>query len=349
MKSCLMFVAAAIAAAAPARAQAPDRGTVVGYIAAFEGVDRAIDRGGFENYTQLDLAFANPTPAGEMTDAQGLACAPSVRNGPMISDAQMQRLVTAVHGAGAKLVVSLGGATVPACGGDWAQLLAPQTRDRVVSNIVGMVDRYGLDGVDVDIEGELLTAIDRAGNFTPFVVALSGALHPKGKLLTAATGSYPGGMIPDGSLPFFDVIGIMSYDYVGPTWGTPGAEHSTLEQAQKDLALWIGKGVPVSRLAVGVPFYGRGFGTYTGSASLQQIVGLSGKDQLKSDVLGQRCGGCSYVTYNGLPTLERKAELAGAWGAGVMVWQIGQDMPDNSAIRHINAAYRKGRALARRR
>jgi len=50
-----------------------------------------------------------------------------------------------------------------------------------------------------------------------------------------------------------------------------------------------------------------------------------------------------------LPTLERKAELAGAWGAGVMVWEIGQDLPDGKAIRHINAAYRKGRAHAHRR
>ena len=28
-----------------------------------------------------------------------------------------------------------------------------------------------------------------------------------------------------------------------------------------------------------------------------------------------------YITFNGLPTLERKARLAGAWGAGVMVWR----------------------------
>src|SRR5206468_1710141 len=39
-------------------------------------------------------------------------------------------------------------------------------------------------------------------------------------------------------------IGIMSYDAVGPTWGTAGGEHAPYSQAQADLSLWIGKGVP---------------------------------------------------------------------------------------------------------
>ena len=90
------------------------------------------------------------------------------------------------------------------------------------------------------------------------------------------------------------------------------------------------RSVPPRKLALGVPFYGRGFGTYREGWSLDDIATSFGKDQLKSDFVGQRCGGCSYVTYNGVPTLERKGELAGAWGAGVMVWEVGQDLPDGS-------------------
>ena len=80
--------------------------------------------------------------------------------------------------------------------------------------------RYDLDGLDIDIEGELMMRIDAAGNYTPFVRELATALHARSKLLTAATGSYPGGMVPDASLPYFDLLGIMSYDQVGPTWGS---------------------------------------------------------------------------------------------------------------------------------
>jgi len=346
-----MQILLAIAAAAGVLTSLPheqDRGNVVGYIAAFKGLDREIEQVDFRNYTQIDLAFVNPTPAGDVLGADGLACSPA-GGGAMVSDAQLRQLVASAHQAGTKVVASLGGAVIPPCGGDWTQLAAPDLRPKVVSSLMEMVDKYQLDGIDVDLEGELMVKIDQAGNYTPLIAALAEQLHARSKVLTAATGSYPGGMIPDSSLPYFDLIGVMSYDQVGPTWGTPGAEHSSYEQAEKDLALWIGKGVPASKIALGVPFYGRGFGTYREGWSLKDISDSFGDGQLKSDVVGERTGGTGYITYNGLPTLERKAELAGAWGAGVMVWEIGQDLPDGKAIRHIDAAYRKGRAHAHRR
>jgi GH18 family chitinase len=141
----------------------------------------------------------------------------------------------------------------------------------------------------------------------------------------------------------------MSYDAVGRTWGTPGGEHASYAQAESDLAIWIGKGVPADKLLLGLPFYGRGFGSYAEGWSLERIGATFGKDQLNSDVVGQRCGGCDYITYNGLPTLARKAELAGAWGAGVMVWEIGEDLSDGGAIHSVVRAYRKGRSQAGRR
>ena len=330
-------------------AHSKNRGAVVGYIAAFKGLDREMQQRGLDQYTQLDLAFVNPTPTGEVVDGSGLACAPAVSgdSAVMVSDAQLRSLVESAHRSGAKVLASLGGAVIPPCGGDWSQLLQMPMRQTVVSNLVAMVDRYGLDGLDIDLEGELMMGIDKAGNYTPFVRELAQALHAKSKLLTAATGSYPGGMVPDATLSYFDLIGVMSYDAVGRNWGTPGAEHSTYQQAQDDLALWIRKTVPARKLALGMPFYGRGFGTYREGWNLPEIAAQFGERQLDSDVAGQRCGGCSYITYNGLPTLERKAELAGAWGAGVMVWEVGQDLPDGRAIRHVASAYRKGQAHAR--
>jgi GH18 family chitinase len=326
--------------------QAKDRGAVVGYIAAFKGLDREVQQPGIDQYTQLDLAFVNPTPAAELVGPAGLACAPAVQGNSnfMVSDAQLRALVAQAHRDGTKVIASLGGAVIPPCGADWSEVLQPEMRPKLIANLIAMVDRYDLDGLDIDIEGDLMMHIDAAGNYTPFVRDLATALHERSKLLTAATGSYPGGMVPDASLPYFDLIGIMSYDQVGATWGTPGGEHSTHAQALTDLTLWIRKGVPARKLALGMPFYGRGFGSYAPGWSLQDIASRFGDAQLNGDVVGQRCGGCSYITYNGLPTLERKAELAGAWGAGVMVWEVGQDLQDGRAIREIARAYRKGRA-----
>jgi spore germination protein YaaH len=341
MKRILTIVATAMLAVSDANA-AP-QGRIVGYIAAFKGLDSVTDERLFRNYTQLDLAFVNPNLSGEVTDENGLVCAPA-GNGAMISDAQLRRLVALAHAAGATLLASLGGAVIPPCGGRWSQLLSPEMRPKVVAAIVEMVDRYGMDGVDVDLEGDLMRSIDRDGNYTPFVNELANALHARSKLVTAATGSGPGNMVPAESLAYFDVIGIMSYDAVGPSWGTPGGEHSTYAQSQADLALWIAKGVPASKLALGMPFYGHAFGMFPESWALHDIASRFGNRQLSGDVVGERCAGCSYITFNGLQTLERKATLAGAWGAGVMVWEIGDDLPGDAAIRHVSAGYRKGLA-----
>lgn len=344
----VLLLVAAFFAVSPA--QAKDRGIVVGYVAAFKGLDREMQQRGLDNYTQLDLAFVNPTPSAEVADAAGLACAPAVEGNDsvMVSNAQLRALVAQAHRSGARVIASLGGAVIPRCGGDWAVLLQPQTRPTLVANLLALADRYDLDGFDIDLEGELMMSIDAAGNYTPFVRDLASGLHARSKILTAATGSYPGGMVPDASLPYFDLIGIMSYDQVGPTWGNPGAEHSAYAQAVADLTLWIRKGVPPGKLALGMPFYGRGFGSFREGWSLQDIATQFGAAQLNSDVVGQRCGGCSYITYNGLPTLSRKAELAGAWAAGVMVWEVGQDLADGRAIRSVVRGYRKGCFNARR-
>lgn len=346
MRPLASFLAATLLAASPAHAE--DKGVVVGYIAAFKGLSHEMTQPGLDQYTHLVLAFVNPTPAGDIVGSGGLACAPS-GGGAMVSDAELQAMVSSAHAKGTKFLASLGGAVIPPCGGDWAQLLSPQSRSRLIRNLADFVERYDLDGLDIDLEGELMTGIDRQGNFTPFIEELAKALHARSKMLSAATGSYSGGMIPDSSLPFFDLISIMSYDEVGPTWGTPGSEHSTYDQAQADLALWIGKGVRADKLALGVPFYGRGFKNYRQGWSLADIASQFGDRLLDADVVGERCAGCSYITYNGLETLGRKAQLAGAWGAGMMVWEVGQDLPDARAIRHLAAAYREGRSDARKR
>lgn len=344
MRSVLAFLAAGFLATP---ALAAERSVAIGYVPAFKGLDAIVERGGFEHYSHLMLAFVNVGPAGEILADGALACTPN-GDGTMISDASLRSFVAAARKVDAKIIASLGGGTIPQCSGDWAAVLRSETRGKVVSGLMELVDRYGLDGIDVDLEGELMTRIDREGNYTPFIRELSAALRSRSKLLTSATGSYEGGMVPDASVPYFDLIGIMSYDAIGPTWGTPGEEHASYEQAEKDLRLWLSKGVPASRLALGLPFYGRGFGSYRQGWSIAEIADEKGEKALQADVIGKRCAGCDYVTFNGLPTLERKAALAGAWGAGVMVWEIDEDLPDDRAIRRVIEGHKKGRAYAGR-
>ncbi|MFN4095513.1 MAG: glycosyl hydrolase family 18 protein [Sphingomonas sp.] len=304
---------------------------MVGYVAAFKGIDLTIARTRLEDYTHFNIAFANPDANGAFARDGQLTCMPAPF-GAATTVAEVRAQVTRLRAKGAKVLVSIGGGVIPGCSGDWRALLAPGKRDATVAALVALSDTLDLDGVDVDLEGELLTAIDRAGNYTPFIAALSRAMQARGKLLTCATASYEGGMIPVGSIRYFDLVNVMSYDAIGPSWGPAGAEHATLAMAERDLKLWLDRGVPRDRLVLGVPFYGYGFNGHAANWSYRDLVATF-PEAAKGDTVGKACAGCRYVTHNGPATIEAKAQLAGRVAAGVMVWELSQDSPDHALTR----------------
>jgi GH18 family chitinase len=331
---------AALLASQPAIAQtkAP---VVIGYVPAFKSMGPIMAKADLTQYTHINLSFVNPDPTGAVALNGVMTCMPD-SGGTQVTGDAMRTAVTLAHAKGAKVLVSLGGGIIPQCSGDWRVMLEPQNLDIVVADLIKLVDDYGLDGLDVDIEGTLLTEIDKAGNYTPFIKALSEALKARGKLLTCATASYEGGMIPVSSIPYFDLINVMAYDAIGPSWGTAGDEHSPLAQAKSDMDLWRARGVPKDKLVLGVPFYGYGFSDYKdGYGGMRDLIARYGDDILKTDVIGKRCGGCSYITYNGLETLQKKAKLAADKGAGIMVWEISQDTDDHRLIKTAKAALKE--------
>ena len=318
------------AAAAPARAKP----ATVGYLAAFKGLELSIARTHLPSFTHFNLSFANPDAAGTFVRDGRLTCMGDASGTNLTVDA-LRATVAKLQADGAKVLVSVAGGVIPGCSGDWKALLAPGKRAATAAALIGLADTLGLDGIDVDIEGELLTAIDRAGDYVPFIETLSAAMKARGKLLTCATASYEGGMIPVGSIPYFDLVNVMSYDAIGPSWGQAGSEHSSLAMAQRDLDLWLARGVAPERLVLGVPFYGYGFGGEKPNWSYRDLAAAY-PDAAKGDLIGQRCAGCRYITYNSPATIEAKAALARAKAGGVMVWELSQDTPDHALTRAIH-------------
>ncbi|MCR5871194.1 MULTISPECIES: glycosyl hydrolase family 18 protein [unclassified Sphingomonas] len=319
---------------------APSKPVMVGYVAAFKGIDLTIARTRLEDYTHFNLAFANPDASGAFVNDGQLTCMPAPF-GAATGVAELRARVEQLRSKGAKVLVSIGGGVIPSCSGDWNALLASDKRDATVASLVALSDTLGLDGVDVDLEGELLTAIDRAGNYTPFIAALSRAMQARGKLLTCATASYEGGMIPIDSIRYFDLVNVMSYDAIGPSWGPAGAEHATLAMAERDLKLWRERGVARDRLVLGVPFYGYGFNGHAANWSYRDLVSAF-PQAATGDTVGKACAGCRYITHNSPATIEAKARLAQRIAAGVMVWELSQDSPDHAltraALRGLSAA-----------
>lgn len=313
------------------------RPVVVGYLAAFKGLDLSIARTDLSSFTHFNLSFANPDAEGRFARDGRMTCMGD-ETGANLSVETLRETVTRLQASGGKVLISTAGGVIPGCSGDWKALLAPERRAATVAALVELADTLGLDGVDIDIEGQLLTEIDRAGDYTPFIAALSDAMKARGKLLTCATASYEGGMIPISSIPYFDLVNIMSYDAIGPSWGEAGAEHSHYDMAVRDLDLWLARGVPRERLILGVPFYGYGFGGEKANWSYRDLVAAYGKDATKVDVIGDRCAGCRYITHNSPATIEKKSRLGAEKGGGVMVWELSQDNPDHA----LTGAIRRG-------
>lgn len=307
---------------------------VVGYLAAFKGLGLSIDRTHLPGFTHFNLSFANPDTNGAFVRGGRMTCM-NDETGANLTIETLRPAVARLRAGGAKVLISVGGGVIPDCSGDWKALLAPDKRATTAAALVALADQLGLDGVDIDLEGELLTAIDRAGNYTPFIETLSQALKARGKLLTCATASYEGGMIPVASIPYFDLVNVMSYDAVGPSWGPSGAEHSPYAAAQRDLDLWLARGVAPARLVLGVPFYGYGFGGERPNWSYRDLVAAH-SDAAKGDTIGEACAGCRYITHNGPATIEAKARLAKAKAGGMMVWELSQDTPDHALTRAIH-------------
>ncbi|MET0246091.1 MAG: glycosyl hydrolase family 18 protein [Sphingomonas sp.] len=314
----VMFLAAACAVSAQARP------VLVGYLPAFKGLVSKVATTPIDGYTHINIAFANPDPSGRLVRNGRMTC---MEDGAQdhVTVPQLRDAATRLRAKGAKVLLSVAGGILPRCAGDWSALTGAGTRDRLVKELLATVEAAGLDGIDIDIEGELLTRIDRQGNYTPFIAALSNKLKARSKLLTVATASYEGGMIPVGSIPYFDLVMAMSYDAIGPSWGTPGSEHATPAQAEHDVALWLDRGVAPERLVLGVPFYGYGFGSYPPHLDFRDLLTTYPDKALGDDVIGKACAGCDYVSFNSVATIRRKAALARARAGGVMVWEITQD------------------------
>lgn len=297
---------------------------VIGYIASFTDMKAAIDKTDLSKLTHINLSFTNPDAAGKLVDNGMMTCMPGMHGGN-VSAADVAYVIDKAQAAGVKVLASVAGGVIPACSGNWEVLLQPANRQNTINNLISFMEDFGLDGIDIDIEGVLLTTIDNAGNYIPFIQALSKELITRKKLLTCATASYIGGMIPVSSIPYFDFVNIMSYDAIGPSWGPTGVEHSPYAAAIEHINIWKDRGLPKEKLVLGVPFYGYGFGTYTSDYTYARILAEFGVNAANSDLIGTACASCDYITYNGATTIKAKTRLGIEQGTGVMIWELSQD------------------------
>ncbi len=291
--------------------QAEER-RVVGYVPTWIDLPAFTETLPFEKLTHLNLAFANPE------NSKGDLPFPKAGAG----------LVSKAKAKGVKVLISLGGGSAS---GDkvlkerYAHLLGDaERRAAFVRLLASYVSKHDLDGVDVDLEGDLID-----NHYGRFISELGAVLKPAGKLLTAALSKgYGGHRVPVSTFEHFDFINIMAYDDTGPWSPEDARQHSSLAYAKENVAWWLERGLPRNKAVLGVPFYGWGFGKaarkqdYHYRALIAQYPEAAEKDEVGET-----------IWHNSLPTIRAKARycLDEKLG-GIMIWSLDQDASGEKSL-----------------
>jgi len=284
---------------------------VIGYVQDGDDTPDVADQVDYPKITHLNIAFANPTDT----------------NGTMSVPPHIKPLVERAHKNKVKVLISIGGgfASTDATQRErYFDLMSDAKRSSFVRSLVKYVDDNRLDGLDVDLEGP---AIDKG--YASLVADLAKALKSDSKLLTAAVSRWFGGdQITSKALGSFDYVNVMAYDATGPWDPKHPGQHSSLDYAKGCIEYWIGRGVPKTKLVLGVPFYGWGFGDafnqggYTFAQIVEKFPGSESSDQAGST-----------VWYNGIPTIQAKSKYVLEQGlGGVMIWSLNQDARGNLSL-----------------
>jgi GH18 family chitinase len=271
---------------------------IIGYATSWSGLADSIN---YSCITHINYAFALPLADGHLR--------------PLENTEKLQALIQLSHQAGVKVSISVGG---------WSDENGPldpvfedlganaSSRVNLVNDIVGLINTYDLDGADIDWEYPDVGS--SAKNYDSLMNQLYKALHPNGKLVTAAVAgdSYNGAGIDLFIKSVTDWINIMGYDY-------NDYQHSTYSQSIAGVQYFQGKGFPNSQLALGVPFYGR-----NSWESYAQLV-ARGADPYADTFNG--------IGYNGINTIQSKSDYVKKNGlAGIMIWELSQDLNNQYSL-----------------
>ena len=163
-----------------------------------------------------------------------------------------------------KVLLSIGGWEA----GNFSEMAADAThRKNFSENCVAAVKKYNLDGIDLDWEyptssmAGISSSPDDTKNFTLLVKELRSVLG-NDKLLTMASSANAKYVDFKSCVEYLNFVNIMTYDMGDPPYHNAGLYKSTKTTLSCDEAVskHFSKGVPYSKMVLGIPFYGHGDG-----------------------------------------------------------------------------------------
>ena len=318
---------------APGPQPTPLTKVVIGYYPSWGRAALDHTKVDYANLTHIANAFAWPDSTGNLV---------------VPADYLYPELNAAAHQNGVKMILSLGG--WGNCGGFPGMSSSSANRSNFIGQVVSFCLANGYDGVDID--WEFISNSTEQADFVLFIQELSAALKARTPklLLTMAVPAdgYYGQWIDYEQLAAdFDFIGFMTYDFHG-SWSdhsghnsplypdagdTDGSVDETFQYARQ-------RQVPLGKLLLGVPFYGKSFDCgglglpfttstdypYSAAMSLLGAGWTRLWDATAQVPYLRRADAGMIVCYDDTQSVEAKCEYVKTrQSAGIIIWDLTQD------------------------
>jgi chitinase len=328
----VLVLAACEVSQVPSEPTRPNK-VVFGYYASWDKAAFDHTKVAYKYLTHIANSFAWP-------DSDGNLVVPS--------DFLYPALNTSAHAAGVKMIVSLGG--WGNCAGFPGMASTAANRNRFIAQLISFCKTNAYDGVDID--WEFVSNDTEKANFVLFIEALGAALKAQtpALLLTMASpsGNYYGRWIDFERLADdFDLIGFMTYDYHG-TWSDHAGHNAPLYTpagdscgSLNDTFLYArSRQVPLAKLLVGVPFFGRSFDcgamgqpfttsegwSYTDVMALPSSAWTRIWDAEAQVPYMRRLDGTMVISFDDMSSVGLKCQyVKDKASAGVIIWELSGD------------------------
>lgn len=311
---------------------AAGEGFVAGYFASWKRdvVDHTMIA--YVHLTHIAHAFAWPDGEGNLVLPEGYL---------------YPELNQEAHAHGVKILMSLGG--WGNCEGFAPMAADPAKRAKFVRQAAEACRERDYDGLDIDWEF-VETEAERE-SFTALIRELDAALKamtpPRLLSMAAPAGAYYGRWIDFEALhPCFDFIGFMTYDFHGG-WSDHSGHNAPLYacgdscgSVDETFLYARSRGIPASKILLGIPFYGRSFDCSalglpfqtSGEVSFTEVQSRLAKGWTSSrdfcarvPLLRSPAGG-AIVSYEDVLSVRSKCRYALDEGAGgFIIWELSHD------------------------
>ncbi len=276
----------------------------------------------YDTLTQINYAFLVPTATGELEWLSG------------IDEEERQALnslVSRAHDEGVAVLISVGGWDIGDGGGVDSRFAAlaedAAMRTTFIDNLVAFINRYGMDGVDID--WEFPDSTTEADHFVALMQEVRAAMQSpdnfvdgQTKLLTAAVSpeDWYGQWVKPAISDTVDFLNVMAYE-------KGGVDHSPYTYAVEALDYWITtRGFPKERIMLGLPFFAKDNQATPSDYKPYAVIIDENPD------LGPHIDHVDGYYFNGINTIKKKTRYAINNSGGVMIWSIEQDSSTEKSL-----------------